>query len=300
MNQNVVERVLERLDISRDVACDLAGLETVYRAWCLNIPFDNTAKLIALGNQSPGLLPGIDAEEFFQRFLTHNVGGTCWPTSNALFELLVALGFRARRAAGSMRDTGIVSHGTTKARIDDVDWLVDSSMLTNGPLPLESEIFASNDPLVPTEVRIDDGHYVIWWDLPPNPSPIPCRLLHDDVTHDFYIERYEASRLRSPFNERIYARRNLGTKILILTGNRRLVKTVDAVEDSELSETQLSESLVSEVGLSPSILKELVKSPAWRASFIPPPPAVDAASGGAPKKPDSGRTSQPSAGYPST
>ena len=300
MSDSVVERVLERLDIRSDAANDIAGLETVYRAWCRNIPFDNTAKLIALGNRSPGLLPGIDAEEFFQRFLSHNVGGTCWPTSNALFELLVALGFRARRAAGSMRDTGIVSHGTTKVRIDDVDWLVDSSMLTNGPLPLKSEIFASGDPLIPTEVRIENGEHVIWWDLPPNASPIPCRLLHDDVSHDFYVERYEASRLRSPFNERIYARRNLGTRILILTGNRRLVKKVDGIEDFELNEAQLSESLEYEIGLSPAILKDLMKSPAWRASFIPPPPAADAASGAALQKPDSGRTSQPSAGYPST
>lgn len=300
MNENLVERVLKRLEISRDVECDLAGLEAVYRAWCLNIPFDNTAKLIALGNQSSGLLPGIDADEFFERFLSHNVGGTCWPTSNALFELLVAAGFQARRSAGSMRDTGIVSHGTTKVRIDDVDWLVDSSMLTNGPLPLHSGKFISDDPLIPTEVRIENGDHVIWWDLPPNPSPIPCRLLHDDVSHDFYVERYEASRLRSPFNERIYARRNLGTHILILTGNRRLVKTIDGVEDSELSDSQLSESLECEIGLSPAILTELMNSPAWRASFIPPPPAVDAASAAAQQKPDSSRTSQPSAGYPST
>ena len=297
---NLVERVLERLDINRDLDCDLNGLKTVYAAWCLNIPFDNTAKLIALGNQSPDPLPGIDAAEFFERYLIHNVGGTCWPTSNALFELLSALGFRARRAAGSMRDTGIVSHGTTKVRIDDADWLVDSSMLTNGPLPLRTEGFATDDRLVPTEVQLDNGDHVIWWDLPPNPEPIPYRLLHDDVSHDFYSERYEASRLRSPFNERIYLRRNFGTRILILTGNRRLVRTAGGVEDCTLSEAQLFRSLAEEIGISPTMLRELRQSPAWRASLIPPPPAADAASTAAQQRPDSSRTSQPSGEFPST
>lgn len=300
MNDTLIERILDRLGLSRDVEPSVSGLTTVYGAWCASIPFDNTAKLIALGRQSPGLLPGIDTAEFFERFLRHNVGGTCWPTSNALFELLIALGFNARRAAGSMGDTGMVSHGTTKVRIDNDDWLVDSSMLTNGPLPLKSGRISGEDRLVPTEVRIENGDHVVWWDLPPNSSPMPCRLLHDDVSHDFYIERYEASRIRSPFNERIYARRNLGTRILIITGNRRLLKTVDALDDSQLSESQLSESLRDEVGLSAAILNELRESPAWRASLIPPPAAADAASAAAQQKPDSARTSRPSGASPST
>ena len=300
MNDALIEQVLDRLGLSRGVECSVAGLTTVYGAWCANIPFDNTAKLIVLGKQSPGLLPGIDPAEFFERFLLHNVGGTCWPTSNALFELLCVLGFNARRAAGSMGDTGIISHGTTKVRIDNDDWLVDSSMLTNGPLPLKSGRFAGQDRLVPTEVRIENGDHVVWWDLPPNSSPMPCRLLHDNLSHDFYIERYEASRMRSPFNERIYARRNLGTRILIITGNRRLVKTVDAIDDSQLSESQLPESLRDEVGLSAAILSELRKSPAWRASLSPPPQEADAASAAAQQMPDSARMSPPSGASPST
>ena len=199
-----------------------------------------------------------------------------------------------------MRDTGIVSHGTTRVRIDDIDWLVDSSMLTNGPLPLTLEQFAGDDPLIPVEVRMDNGDHVIWWDLPPNPAPIPCRILYDDVSHDFYVERYEASRLRSPFNERIYARRNLGTKVLILTGNRRLVKTPAGVEDSELSDAELGESLRDEIGVSGEMIAQLRTMPAWQASFIPPPSAVDAASAAVREKLDSSRTSPRSAGYPST
>jgi arylamine N-acetyltransferase len=300
LNEIRLERVLDRLGLGVNIECNLDGLRRVYGAWCTSVPFDNIAKLIALGNQMPGLLPGIDATEFFERFLTHGAGGTCWPTSNALFTLLSAMQFNARRAAGSMRDTGIISHGTTKVHIDDIDWLADSSMLTNDPLPLTSEPFIGEDPLIPVEVHMNGGDHIVWWDLPPNESYIPCRLLHDDVPHDFYIERYEASRMRSPFNERIYARRNLGHRMLIITGNRRLVKTKDGVDDSNLSEAELYDSLADEIGISTELLEQLKRSPAWSASFIPAPPAAGAASAVSPEMPDFSRRSRPSAGSPST
>jgi len=272
VNASLADRVLERLQLSRDVAHDYDGLLTVYRAWCTMLPFDNTAKLIAIGNASPGLLPGIDATEFFERYLEHGVGGTCWPSSNALFELLHSLGFEARRAAGSMRDTGIISHGTVKVRIDGNDWLVDSSILTNVPLPLTSEPFIAGDSVFSAAVEVHDGNHVVWGDGPPNVDSLPCRMLEDDVPHEFYVERYEASRARSPFNERIYARRNIDGAMVIVTGNRRLVNSSSGLQSDYLTESQLGEMLRDEVGLSGAILEALQRSPAWKESFNPPPP----------------------------
>ena len=300
MEQALIGRVLERLTLTRDITLDLDGLRSVYAAWCASVPFDNTAKLIALGSQLPGKLPGIDADEFFNRWLTHGVGGTCWPTSNALFELLHSLGFEVRRCAGSMRDTGVISHGTLKVRIGDRDWLVDSSMLTNFPLPLTQEVFIGSDPVFPIEIEVHDGAHVIWWDLPPNAAWIPCRLLADDVTHEYYLERYEASRARSPFNERIYARRNLTDAMLIVTGNRRILKTRSGVVTTELSDAELYRALREEIGVSEELLAQLRKTPAWKMSFIPPPPAAGAASGSVREKPDFSRRSVPSGASPST
>lgn len=285
MNPSLTDRVLERMQLSRGIAHDYDGLLTVYRAWCTTLPFDNTAKLIAIGNASPGLLPGIDATEFFERYLEHGVGGTCWPSSNALFELLHALGFEARRAAGSMRDTGIISHGTVKVRIAGNDWLVDSSILTNVPLPLTPEPFIAGDSVFSAAVEVHDGNHVVWWDAPPNVDSLPCRMLEDDVPHEFYVERYEASRARSPFNERIYARRNIGGAMVIVTGNRRLVNSSSGLESDYLNESQLGEMLRDEIGLSASILKDLKRSPAWKESFNPPPPPLPSTASTR-KKPD--------------
>lgn len=263
-------RVLEKLGFAEEPSLNFSGLSALYRAWCATVPFDNAAKLIALSTNAPGNLPGIDANQFFESFLEHGYGGTCWPSSNALYSLFAGIGFDARRLAGSMRDTGIISHGSAKVRVDDSDWLVDSSMLTADPLPLRDDLFIASDHLHAAEVEHVDGTHVIWWDAIPAPEYIPCRLLMDDVTHDFYVERYEASRSKSPFNERIYVRRNTPDSVFVLTGNRLFVKTATGVEASVLSESELVQRLADGVGFSSEAIDLIQESGAVERSMTPP------------------------------
>ena len=133
-------RVLERLGLPGPPPLTLAGLAALYRAWCASVPFENTRKMMALRTGGDGELPGARAADFLAHLIDHGTGGTCWPSSNALYAVASALGFDARRVAGSMRDLGVVSHASVKVRIDGADWLVDSSMLTNEPTPLGPEI----------------------------------------------------------------------------------------------------------------------------------------------------------------
>jgi N-hydroxyarylamine O-acetyltransferase len=276
LKEQLTERVSQKLGLSARPKTDLAGLREVYGAWCRTMNFDNLAKVVALRtNPQNHPLPGIDGTEFFERWLAHGVGGTCWTSSNALFELVDSLGFDARRVAGSMRDTGIVSHGSVKVKIDGSDWLLDSSMLTGIPLPLTKEVFVSDDPVFQAEVEPVDGTYIIWADLPPNATYLPCRLLVDPATHDFYVERWEASRGRSPFNQRLYARRNADGAMLVLNATTRLRKTAAGVESTELNASQICESLRNEFGVSGDYIDLWEKSGALDASFEPsqsPPP----------------------------
>jgi N-hydroxyarylamine O-acetyltransferase len=273
----LTERALEKLGFQIGPQTDFHGLAAVYRAWGESVPFDNAAKLIALRSGAAGNLPGIDAQEFFTNFLQYGIGGTCWTSSNALYSFFLELGFNVKRLAGSMRDTGIISHGTTKARIDGADWLIDSSMLTREPLPLSHDLHIGTDPIWGGEVEYTDGTHIIWWDAVPSPEFIPCRLLPHDVEYDFYLERYEASRTKSPFNERIYVRRNFPESILVITGNRHFVKSANGVEATVLTEPQLEERLAEEAGFSPRIIDRLRACGAIKASMIPPdgpPPPI--------------------------
>src|SRR5687768_2695783 len=169
--------VLERLGVSHSSAPDLDALRALYRAWCTHVPFDNVRKMIALRSGDTRPLPGSDAVDFFERWLSDGCGGTCWPTSNALYTLVSSLGFDARRRAGSMRDCGAVNHGSIEVSIDGRDWLIDSSMLTNEPLPLGAKPFANGDPIFGVEIDRTEGTHVVWFDIPPHPDFYPCRLL---------------------------------------------------------------------------------------------------------------------------
>jgi hypothetical protein len=130
------DRVLERLGFARAPGVDLAGLRALYQAWCLHVPFDNIRKMTALRAAGVSPLPGATAQDFFDAWLSGGAGGACWPGSNALYTLLRSTGFASDPVAASMRDTGAATHGSVRVDLDGGHWLVDSSLLTNIPLPL--------------------------------------------------------------------------------------------------------------------------------------------------------------------
>jgi N-hydroxyarylamine O-acetyltransferase len=265
-----LEPVLERLGFGSPPRPDRAGLEALYRAWCLRVPFDNVRKMTALRTSPQAPLPGITSHDFFAHWLAHGTGGTCWPSSNAMFDLLRALGFAAQRVVGSMRDQGLVNHGSVKVAREGRMWLVDTSMLTNVPLPLGDSVWDNRDPIWPAEVEPTDGTHLIWTQTPPYEGYLPCRLLNDEANHAFYAARYELSRERSPFNQRVYARRNYPGRFVVISGNTRHVRTEAGTIRQELSPEALCAALVEEIGLSAECIRAWADSGALADSFAPP------------------------------
>ena len=95
-------RPSSRSSASSGPAPDLDGLRAVYAAWCGAVAFDNVLKLIHLADERSGPLPGSTAESFFEAWLEHGTGGTCWSGNGALHDLLEALGFDVARAIATM------------------------------------------------------------------------------------------------------------------------------------------------------------------------------------------------------
>lgn len=270
------DRILDRLGFARAPSRDLDGLRALYAAWCASVPFDNVRKMIALRAGDGRPLPGGDAVDFFDHWLAHGAGGTCWPSSHALFALTRACGFAARRVAGSMLDQGEVNHASVKVRADGVDWLVDSSMLTNVPLPLEETPFVSPDPIVAAEVEPQGGTHVMWAYSLAYGSYLPCRLLVDPAGDEAYRSGYEATRQESPFNHRLYARRNRRDGQVVLTGPLRLSNTARGIERRDLAPDEIRRALTDDLGLSGALVEAWVRSGGLAASLEPP---------GAPKPP---------------
>ncbi|HVT11463.1 MAG TPA: hypothetical protein VHE55_04285 [Fimbriimonadaceae bacterium] len=192
-------RVLDRLGMAA-VDTDENGMRRLYREWCIKVPFDNIRKLIAHLEGGAEPLPGTDADDFLESWLEHGTGGTCWPASNGLYEVARAAGFEGFRATASMWDRGVPTHGTVIVRVDGKDWVIDSSILTMNPFPLQKDsVYVHPGPMHPVEVEWDEGSFVFWFEAANFATQFPWRLLKRHVEHGVYAERYEVSRTTGPF-----------------------------------------------------------------------------------------------------
>ena len=240
--ERILSAVRKELGLRESVPTDLEGLRRVYAAWCSSMTFDNMRKFISL-RSGDERLAGSDAGDYFEHWLENRSGGTCWPSSNALFTLVDSFGFDARRVAGAMFDLPDMNHGSVKVRIDGTDWLVDSSMLTGEPLPLTGHLAINTQGPVRTEVEPRKNGYLIWTDFPPLPEFIPCGLRDDPVELSFYHERYERSREFSPFNERLYFRKVTPDGLVVILGHTMFRRVGDDLEVRELSADELLTTL---------------------------------------------------------
>ena len=278
ISNQLVNRVLTRLDFPFPATADATTLQQLYSAWCNHLPFDNIRKMISLRTGGNKPLPGLDAEEFFENYLTNGSGATCWPMANAFYELLLSLGFQASRVAGYMLDLGILNHGSVKVSVDNQEYFTDAPLLLNVILPLGQGIFIHNDPVVPVELEPQEESNLVWIKPLPGNEYFYCRMISDPVSYSLFEKGYEASRTGSIFNQRLYARRNDPGDQIVLWGNTRFSKTIHGIESRELSPDELCEALHTDIGISYSLINDWAASGSLNDSFEKPsgqrPPAM--------------------------
>lgn len=261
----------------RDTVCARLGiapapptldfLEAVYAAWCRRVPFDNVRKLIALREASPPPLPGTQAADFFEHWLAHGTGGTCWSSSNAIYMLVTALGFTARRIAGSMRDLGFITHGSTVVTVDQRDWLVDSSALTQRPVPLFAGPYCDPDPAFATTWAMDGDTHLLRFGAAPGPEHTVCRFMIDPIDHAYLDAAHERSRGFGRFNDITYARRNVADGFLVLSSAVRYHRTAHGTDVRPLDRDALRQVLADDFGLDRDILQRYETCGALDANF---------------------------------
>lgn len=223
LERPLVDRVLARLGLATAPPADRRGLDGLYRAWCRTVPWDNVQKRISVKS---GRVPLVGAypDEFFESLLRDGTGGTCWPSSGALHALLIALGFDARRVAGTMsleRWRGQINHASAIVRVDGEELLVDASMLTERPVPLRRDReTVIDDPVHPCRAWPTDDLWTLRWRVQSRDEEIDCLLVEDDVPFDRYLERYEDSRV-SGFSYFLTFTKNVAGGILSLNGHKK-------------------------------------------------------------------------------
>ena len=177
LKTELVERILDRLGLSSRPEVSLAGLADLYGAWCRRVPFDNIRKLIHVRAGNPATLPGDAPNEFFEAWLAHGTGATCWAGNGALCDLLAALGFDARRAAATMMVApGIPpNHGSVVVHFDEDRYVTDASILFVEPLPIREGARVAH-PAWGVDARFVDDAFTIRWNALQRPDLLDCRF----------------------------------------------------------------------------------------------------------------------------
>ena len=259
LSPSLVEGILAKLGFEDAPPADLDGLNALYGAICSRIPFDNTQKRLwfASGQRKPAT--GGDPVEFFENWLKHGTGGTCWPSNGGMYALASALGFRARRTAGSVivpnypRDT---NHGSVLVEIDGIEYVFDLAFGAFRVLPLVAGQAASTNTGINNlrAVMQDQGGCEIYWNLGWAPVEIPFQPEpeHDSVNHAFFLSHYEIANRVGFFNTTLLVMRRSRDSILTIGRGKKLVRTESGIETIPITEKQTT--LIEEIGMSEEVV----------------------------------------------
>jgi arylamine N-acetyltransferase len=272
----LVERILARLGLRQLPTLDLVGLNLVYAAFSGNVPFDNVQKRIWFVGPQSKPLPGGDPNEFFDNWLQHGTGGTCWPLNGAMYALLHALGFQARRIVGSVIVEGYpqgANHGSVLVTLDGISYLVDAWMASFKVLsllpgkPTSTGEGIHDIRAVPTENGVEIISYVGFnRDFPLSFCPEPE---HDPVDHAFFLARADRTRAVGFFNDALFISRHFHDSILTIGRKSKFRVAADGtLIKTEVSEAERRTALIEEFGLSEEIVESL---PLDLAGGVAPP-----------------------------
>jgi N-hydroxyarylamine O-acetyltransferase len=258
MNRDIVPAVLEKLEVEPPER-DLAGLRSVYAAWCRAVPFDNVLKLIHVAEGRPWPLPGATADSFFAAWLECGAGGTCWAGNGALHDLLEALGFEVQRAIATMMPSQArePNHGSVVVGVEGERWIADASILTGEPIriPSPGEPVAAGP--MPRFEWLDGRPAVIWRTLRASDG-FPCRFERIGAEAGEFEALHRQSGVWSPFNYELSARRVRGRVTVAAAGPERYTIEGDGpISVAEMDGGGRLRFLIEDLGISEEIARRV-------------------------------------------
>lgn len=259
LRPKVLEQTLERFGFSRRPEPTLESLQALYKAWSRCVGYDNVQKRVYYAEGRTGPFPNMDPNDFLNAWMKHGTGGSCWPSAEAWFQILLSLGFDVRRVAGQMLecdDPMKPNHGTVIATINSVEYAVDTGMVGEDPLPLIPGIETAS----PNKAfgLWSTGKGDIWWRPGHSRRAIQYVTQFDPCTGPYFAERYEKTKEFSLFNDVLYVRRNKNDGIVTVGRGNRIVVTPDGeMSATPINPDEMKRILIEEMHLSEEIASKI-------------------------------------------
>lgn len=262
LDSQVVEQVLAKLGLRQRPALDLAGLNSLYAAFCERVSFDNVRKRIWFAGSRETPLPGGDPTDFFENWLRHGTGGTCWPINGGMYALARAVGFDARRIVGSVVVEGYpqgANHGSVLVKVDCIDYVVDAWLASFKVLPLlPGEPSTTGGGIHDIRaVPMNGGFEILSYTGWNREQLLPFRpeSQYDPVRHEFFMARYDRTKSVGFFNDSLFICRHFRDSILTVGRTNKVRVNADgSLMKTVLTESQRKTALVEEFGLSEEIV----------------------------------------------
>ena len=278
----LLERVLEKLGLSQPISVDLDGLDRVLKAFVFGVHLDNVRKRIWFAGARTGPLPGGEPVDFFEHWLAHGTGGTCWPLHGGLSALLQTLGFPARRIAGALiMGSGDMTdeydfdtnHASVMVRLDGKDYLTDGNIGSVAPLPMvPGEVNTAGWGIHELESRpFGDQLDVLFSPQTGRGKRITFRPgpAYDPVSHEFCLAQYEYSKKVSPFNQALLACARSPDRIVTVGRSNRIVVHADAsVTKTPVSDAERKRALVEDLKFSEEIVEKIPPDEEGSETFV--------------------------------
>ena len=260
----LLEKVVSKLGFSDYPSLDLDGLNALFAAFCGKIPvIDNTLKRIWLTGDQTKPLTGGEPTKYFENWLMHGTGGTCFPTNGAVYALVSSLGFDARRIAGRivMDEYPGTNHGSVVVTLDGVEYLVDGNFGAYEVLPLMADRTTSTGQGLHriTAVPVENGFEVLWYTSINRDEPLTFRTepKHDPVDHAFFLAYYDGTKNIGVFNDALFICRRYPNSIVTLGRKKAVVAADNTLTKTEINDTERKRVLVEEFDISEEVAEAL-------------------------------------------
>jgi len=259
LREEMLERALAYLGFSSRPEPTVETLNEIAKQWSAKMGYDNICKRIHIGEQRTGAFPIMDPNDFFESAILHGTGGGCWPSGEAAFGLLLSLGFKVDRVAGTMLIVGdplYPAHGAINIEIEGRTYRMEPSLGAEAALELIDGVRTSHE----NEAfgLWQDGDCNVWWRPGHSRTAIETTIKLYGLSSAFFYYRNEATKRHSVFNNSIYIRRNRN-KGSLTYARGKLIEISEAGNMSavEVDPKDVGPLLIESFGLSEHIVDQL-------------------------------------------